>query len=105
MSPIKKSSITIGRDGFRYRIDISIEKHKDKDKYPEGVKAIFKLIRLDINNDGETELVILIDNHKPFGFHSHEKLPENQDYRMTLNTDNWNEAWDFFQTKCREILK
>lgn len=63
MSPIKKSSITNGKDSFRYKIDVSIEDHDDVDKYPEGVKAVFKLIRLDINGDCETELMVLIDNH------------------------------------------
>lgn len=105
MNPIKKSSITIGKDGFRYKIDVSIEDHEDADKYPEGVKAVFKLIRLDINDEGETELVVLIDNHKPFGFHSHDKLPENHDYREPLHLTDWNKAWSIFQAKCREILK
>ena len=105
MNPIKKSSITTGKDGFRYKIDVSIEDHEDTDKYPKGVKAVFKLIRLDINDEGETELVVLIDNHKPFGFHSHDKLPENHDYREPLHLDDYNLAWSIFQAKCREILK
>ncbi len=105
MNLIKKSSITTGKDGFRYKIDVSIEDHEDADKYPEGVKAVFKLIRLDKNVDGETELVVLIDNHKPLGFHSHDKLPENHDYREPLHLTDWNEAWSIFQAKCREILK
>lgn len=105
MNPIKKSSITIGKDGFRYKIDVSIGDHEDVDKYPEGVKAVFKLIRLDINDEGETELVVLIDNHKSFGFHSHNKLPENHAYREPLQLDDWNKAWSIFQAKCWEILK
>lgn len=105
MSPIKKSSITVGKDGYRYKIEVSIEDHEDLDMYPEGVKAVFKLTHLDINGEGETELVVLIDNHKPFGFHSHDKLPEDHDFRGPLHLDDWSEAWKIFQTKCREILK
>ena len=105
MCPIKRSSITTGRDGYRYRLDISIEDHNDTDKYPEGVKAVFKLIRLDINDENETELMVLIDNHKPLGFHSHDELPEKHDFRRPLNLDDWKEAWKVFQIKCREILK
>lgn len=105
MSSIKRSSLTVGGDGFKYKIEISIEEHKDRDKYPEGVKATFKLIRLDINEENETELVVLIDNHKPFGFHSHDKLPQNHDFREVLHVDNWREAWKIFQAKCQEILR
>lgn len=78
---------------------------KGEDKYPEGVKAVFKMIRLDVGEENETELVILIDNHKPIGFHSHDGLPENHDFRKPLHVTDWKVAWSIFQAKYREILK
>ncbi len=102
---IDRSSITTGKDGHRYKTSVFIEEHQDADKYPEGVKAIFRLIRLDVNDENESELVVLVDNHKPFGFHSHDALPENHGYRVQLHLDDWREAWKVFQVKCQEILK
>ncbi len=49
-------------------MEISIENSDDSKKYPEGVKAVFKLIRLDINEEGRTALTVLIDNHPPMVF-------------------------------------
>lgn len=102
---INKSSITTGADGCRYKIEVYIKDHDDAAMYPEGVKAVFKMIRLDVNEDNESELLVLIDNHQPLGFHSHAKLPENHDYRQRLYTSDWREAWSMFQEKYREILK
>lgn len=102
---IEKSSVTTGRDGLSYKVEIFVESHSDQEKYPEGVKAVFKLIRLDVNEENETELMVLIDNHKPLGFHSHDKLPENHDFREPLYINDWREAWEIFQSKCQEILK
>ena len=105
MGKIHKSSITSGGDGFRYKVEVVIEDSVDEIRYPEGVKAIFKLIRLDVTEDNEIELVVLIDNHRPFGFHSHDKLPQDHDFRCSLHIEDWREAWKIFQKKCQEILK
>ena len=102
---ISRSSITVGKNGFRYKVEISIEEHWDLERYPEGVKAVFKLIRLDINDDFESELVVLIDNHHPYGFHSHDKLPREHGHRVRLCLSDWRQAWEVFQEKCQEILK
>lgn len=87
---IERSSITTGSDGFRYKIEVFVEDHADTNKYPEGVKAIFKMIRLDVGKENETELVVLIDNHN---------------FRHPLHIVDWKVAWDIFQTKCQEILR
>lgn len=102
---IERSSITTGSDGFRYKVEVFVEDHADTNKYPEGVKAIFKMIRLDVGKENETELVVLIDNHRPFGFHYHDKLPRNHNFRQPLHIVDWKVAWDIFQTKCQEILR
>lgn len=104
VNPIDKEFIKQGADGFRYKIEISVETHEDTDRYPEGVKAVFKMIRLDVGEENKTELVVLVDNHRPFGFHSHDELPENHDDRTELHIDNYKEAWTIFQGKCKEIL-
>lgn len=105
MVSVHRNSICSDLSGNRYLVEISIEDSDDKSKYPEGVKAVFRLIRLDVDSNGETELVLLIDNHAPQGFHSHDKLPDNHDFRNPLYINHWKEAWGIFQTKCREVLQ
>ena len=96
MLPIHRVSICSDEQGNQYRMEISIENSDDSKKYPEGVKAIFKLIRLDINEEGRPELAVLIDNHTPYGFHHHDKLPNDPDSRKSLHFDSWQEAWDIW---------
>lgn len=99
--PINKSYFASGKNGTTYRIEISIDETHDRDKHPEGVKAIFRMLK--ITEDKES-LVALMDNHKPFGFHYHNKLPALHDSRESIDTDSWQEAWVKFQEICKEIL-
>lgn len=85
-----------------YKIRIYVAVTDDLKKYPEGFKAIFRLFRL--NSEGSEELVILFDNHEPFGLHEHDKLPNEHDSRKSLMTDDWREAWSIFQERCKEIF-
>ena len=48
--------------------------------------------------------MVLVDNHKPFGFHYHDKLPELNSSRRVIHTDSWKEAWVMFQKMCKEVL-
>lgn len=88
--------------GRLYRVSVYVAETDDLVKYPEGVKAIFRLFRL--NHEGSEELVILLDNHEPFGFHEHDELPGKHDSRESIRTDDWREAWRIFQERCKEIF-
>lgn len=101
--PIKKHWIGTGKDGESYAVDVSIEQTTDKIKYPpSGVKSVFRVFKID--SDGERELLILIDNHEPFGFHEHDKLPHKHDSRIEIHTDDWQGAWSVFEKRIKEIF-
>ncbi|CBW26607.1 hypothetical protein BMS_1782 [Halobacteriovorax marinus SJ] len=101
--PINRNWIATGKDGETYLIDVSIKQTDDKNKYPPiGVKSVFRVLQIDSN--GEQKLVILIDNHKPFGFHEHDKLPEVHDSREEIHTDDWQGAWTIFEERIKELL-
>jgi hypothetical protein len=69
-------------------------------KFPNGIKARFVL--LDLRNK---KACLLIDNHEPFGFHVHDKLPTDQNSRRRLETtDHW-EALAEFLKMAEEIAK
>lgn len=92
-----------GSDGIEYLVDIEVYESENLTMFPEGVSGTFRLFK--INESGEKELVYLIDNHAPYGFHEHDQLPDNHDSRITIHVRNWQEAWETFQLTCREKIK
>ena len=102
--PIDRRFEKRGPQGERYVGHIKIEQTNDPKKYPpDGTKMTANLLR--INDDGENELMVLVDNHEPYGFHCHDKLPKKHDSRQEINVDKWQDAWKFFQTKCKEFFQ
>ena len=102
--PIDLDWIATGKkDGETYKVTVSVEQTDDKKKFPpEGVKSVFRVFRL--KSDGNKELVILIDNHEPFGFHEHDKLPEEHDSRKQICADDWKDAWKEFEERMKELF-
>lgn len=90
-----------GTDGNEYSVEIEVYETQNLAMFSEGVSGTFRLFKIDQN--GETKLIYLIDNHAPYGFHEHDELPDNRESRVTIHAKNWQEAWDKFQVKCREI--
>lgn len=76
-----------GKNGILYFVEIEIYESENLELFPEGVNATFRY---------------LIDNHAPYGFHEHNELPDEHKARNPIHVKSWQEAWDKFQTKCRE---
>jgi hypothetical protein len=100
--PIDRVYFAQGRNGNSFRVEVSVNEAINLDKYPEGVKAVFRMLK--ILDDGEEVLMALVDNHKPFGFHYHDRLPDIHKSREAIHTDSWKDAWVKFQEICKEIL-
>jgi hypothetical protein len=92
----------IGNDGSEYLVDIEVYETENLVMFPEGISGRFRLFRVDENMN--KILVYLIDNHAPYGFHEHDELPLNHFSRITIHVKNWQEAWERFQIKCRELI-
>ena len=95
--------LLMGADGLEYKAEIEVYESANEEMFPEGVSATFLLFRL--NKGGEKELVLLIDNHKPYGFHLHDEMPYKPEKRVLIETMSWQEAWKIFQKKCKRYLK
>lgn len=101
--PKRRLRIVPDKQGRLCRIEIDVKQTNDFKKYgPDGIKAVFKVIRQ--KSDEEFEEIILIDNHEPLGFHNHDDLPDNHDSRETICATTWQEAWDIFDKKVRELF-
>ena len=94
MLPVVVDYAFTGKDRNAYSVDIEVFQTENLVMFPEGVSGTFRLFK--INESGEKELLYLIDNHAPYGFH---------DSRINIHVKNWQEAWDKFQVKCRELTE
>ena len=89
-----------GLNGNLYFVEIEVYETENLELFPEGVNATFRLFKIDEN--GERQIIYLIDNHAPYGFHKHNELPGKHKARNSIHVKSWQEAWDKFQAKCRE---
>jgi hypothetical protein len=84
----------------KYTVTITVYEVEKSKKFPEGIKAKFLL---QDSEDGTARL--LVDNHQPFGFHMHTKLPRDKDHREVLDVKDHEEALAFFMTEVERIIK
>jgi len=103
--PIIHSYKRFDKFGRVYLVNVEIEQSGDLKKFiPDGIKCVFRLMRVSEVNSHCYELVVLIDNHAPYGFHQHDKLPGVQDSRTSIQATNWKEAWLYFDRLLEEIM-
>lgn len=76
-----------------YLVDVIVYRVPKTKKFPDGIKSKFRLIHISSNT-----LVILIDNHEPFGFHEHTSK-----VRQKLMISSWEDALDYFLSKVQEL--
>jgi len=86
--------------GGRYVVSIMVYEVEKSKKFSEGIKAKFLL-----RNSCDGCARLLVDNHHPFGFHMHTRLPHDKDHREVLDVLDHNEALDFFMNEVERIIK
>lgn len=85
--------------GGKYTALVKVYEVKKDEKFPYGIKAKFVLI------DAEKGVErLLIDNHEPFGFHTHSKLPDQKKHRERMETTDYREALKLFFSEVRRII-
>ncbi len=84
----------------KYVAIIKVMEVSKNNKFPDGIKAKFVLQDIEL---GFARL--LVDNHQPFGFHMHTKMPQEKDHREVLESTNYSEALDMFFEEVERIVK
>ena len=84
----------------KYQTIVKVYEVEKSKKFPQGIKAKFLL--QDVENNSPR---LLVDNHEPYGFHMHTKLPGDHDHRVELNVDTYQEAMTIFFDEIERILK
>lgn len=83
----------------RYHVVLTALRVAKNKKFPSGIKVKYVLI------DSEGEFArLLVDNHEPFGFHMHTRLPEDHSTREVLPTTDYNEALQIFLQEVERIV-
>ena len=99
-----KASLLIHREQVlsdgRYVMIIKVYEVEKSKKFPDGIKAKFVLT----NAEGGFAR-LLVDNHEPYGFHMHTKLPHDRDHREVLDVKDHEEALGFFLAEVEGIIK
>lgn len=92
-------TLVLGADG-RYEARVKVLAVKRSEKYPGGIKA--KFVLLDTHQD---LALLLVDNHEPYGFHMHTRLPKEPQHRERLGITEHGEALQIFFREAERIVR
>jgi hypothetical protein len=83
----------------RFRVEIRVYGVEPSRKFPMGIKLTCVLIDVE-----QSQPMVLLDNHEPFGFHLHSRLPEDPNFRVSLEVANYEEAISLFFKEVRRVV-
>lgn len=69
-------------------------------KFPDGIKLSCVLLDLQ-----EKVPRLLLDNHEPYGYHLHTKMPHDKTHRVPVNVKNFEEAIEFFMNEIPKVIE
>ncbi len=87
-------------DNGRFEAHIKVYEVSNRNKFPDGFKVSCALVEL-----GTGVLRLLLDNHQPFGYHMHTKLPEDKSFRLSIYVLNHQEAIQLFFKHAEKVFK
>jgi hypothetical protein len=83
----------------RYRVVLYALRIPANKKFPLGIKA--KYVLIDVQHGPPR---FLVDNHEPYGFHMHTRLPDDETVREPLDVADHDEALDRFFKEVERII-
>jgi hypothetical protein len=82
----------------RFELRVKIFKVEKTSKFPDGYKVSCVML--------DTELSVarlVLDNHEPFGYHLHTKLPGDKNFRLSISVESYKDAVRAFFKQARRI--
>lgn len=95
---ILKDEIIMFADG-RFLAQIKVIEVPKSDKFPDGIKL--RCVLLDVERNVPR---LLLDNHEPFGYHLHTKLPHDKKFRAAIDVVDYAEAIRLFIAEARKVV-
>ena len=83
----------------KFEAHIKVYEVSNNSKYLDGYKVRCALVERDTG-----VLRVLLDNHEPFGYHFHSRLPNDRNFRLSLKISHYSEAIKIFFSEVRKIV-
>jgi hypothetical protein len=83
----------------RFLAQIKVIEVPKSDKFPDGIKL--RCVLLDVERNVPR---LLLDNHEPFGYHLHTRLPEDKNFRASVDVKDYAEAVRLFIAEARKVV-
>ena len=82
-----------------FEAHIKVYEVSNNSKFPDGYKVRCALVE---RNTGV--LHVLLDNHEPYGYHLHSRLPKDKNFRLSLKITHYSEAIKLFFSEVRKVI-
>jgi hypothetical protein len=86
-------------DKGRFIVEIKAYEVPFSSRFPRGIKL--KCVLIDVEQGRPR---VLLDNHEPFGFHLHARLPDDPEFRVSLDIEDYEEAVRVFFGEVRKVV-
>jgi hypothetical protein len=100
---VSKAKVVVNQvlllENEKFEAHIKVYEVSNNSKFPDGYKVKCALVE---RNTGA--LHILLDNHEPFGFHLHSRLPKDKKFRLSLKINHYEEAIKLFFSEVRKVI-
>lgn len=85
-------------DNEKFEAHINVYEVSNNLKFPDGYK-----VRCALVERASGSLHVLLDNHQPYGYHLHSRLPKDKNFRLSLDVTNYGEAIKLFFSLVRKV--
>lgn len=82
-----------------FKAFVKVQKIPKRNKFPEGIKLNCVLINTDLNIP-----LLVVDNHEPFGYHMHTRLPYDKSFRVIIKVSSYEEAISLFMHEVQKVI-
>lgn len=86
-------------DDERFIAHVKVFAVVDNLKYPDGYK-----VRCALVEKNTRILWVLLDNHDPYGYHLHAKLPQNKNFRVSVEIQGYEQAIELFFKEVERVI-
>ena len=86
--------------GGRFQAQVKVIEVPKSAKFPEGIKVRCVLLDVELNLPR-----LLLDNHEPFGYHLHTRLPEDKKFRESVEVSGYEDAIRLFIREARKVVE
>ncbi len=86
--------------GGRFQAQVKVIEVPKSAKFPDGIKVRCVLLDVDLNLPR-----LLLDNHEPFGYHLHTKLPDDKNFRESVEVSGYEDAIRLFIKEAKKVVE